>query len=159
MKAKAIRFFSIKENSEPKEKSPSEPVAITGYISTSGKLVFPIKSVAQLSFDPESTRFKIGVQEGKRKVKSLFLIPTTNDDQSEAFEMLKAAKSYTIPLSFILKKSGIEYDNMKYTFTIKPFEYDGDVTGYELLLDDQAPKAEYTGKPRGRKRKADDTVA
>ncbi|QJW90220.1 hypothetical protein HNV11_12960 [Spirosoma taeanense] len=151
MKAKEIRFFKIEDNSEQKPKVQAKPATITGYISTGGKIVFPAKSVKQLNFDPETTRFKVGVQQGKRKIKSLFLVPA--DDQSEAFDLIKAAKSYTIALALILQKSGIDYANTKYSFTVKPFEYEAGVTGYELQLDDQSPKAEYTGKPRGRKRK------
>lgn len=154
MKATAIRFYSPQDNSESKkkEKSLPKPATITGYVSSGGKIVFPAKSVAQLPFDPENTRFKIGTQQGKRKVKSLYLIPA-GDDQDGAFEMVKAAKSYTIPLALILQKGGVDYANAKYSFTVKPFEYDAGVTGYELQLTSDAPKPEYTGKPRGRKAK------
>src|SRR5919202_4758880 len=142
MKATAIRFFSPEENSETKDQKTSKSTPITGYISGGGKLVFPMKSIAQLDVDPENTRFKIGVQEGKRKIKTLYLVPTV-DDQSESFEMVKAAKSYTISLAFILKNNGIDYANTKYTFTIKPFDYDSGVTSFALQLNDDAPKAEY----------------
>ncbi len=152
MKSAPIRFFSPQDNSERKEKSAAKPVIVTGYISATGKLVFPAKTIGQLSLDPESARFKIGTQEGTRKLKSLYLIPA-NDDQDETFEMVKAAKSYSIPLAVILQKGGVDYANAKYTFTIKPFDYEDDVKGYELQLNDQSPKAPYTGKPRGRKPK------
>lgn len=152
MKSTSIRFFSPNENTETKEKSVAKPVTVTGYISSTGKLVFPAKTVSQLGFDPETTRFKIGTQEGKRKLKSLFLIPA-NDGQAETFVMEKAAKSYGISLASILQKNKIEFATSKYTFTIKPFDYEADVTGYELQLDDQTPKPEYSGKPRGRKPK------
>ncbi|GAB3504825.1 hypothetical protein GCM10027341_35670 [Spirosoma knui] len=155
MKATAIRFFSPEENSEPKGKKTSNPSPVTGYISGGGKLVFPQKSIAQLDIDPNNTRFRIGVQEGKRKIKTLYLVPT-NDEQSESFELVKAAKSYTISLSLILKNNGLDYANTKYTFTIKPFDYDAGVTAFELQLSDDAPKSEYTGKPRGRKPKNQD---
>ncbi len=152
MKAAPIRFFSLQENSEHKEKSTAKPVAVTGYISATGKLVFPAKTIGLLGLDPEATRFKIGTQEGTRKLKSLYLVPTT-DDQSETFEMVKAAKSYGIPLAVILQKGGVDYANAKYTFTVKPFDYEENVKGYELQLNDQTPKPAYTGKPRGRKPK------
>ena len=88
MKATEIRFYSLRDNSEvKKEKSTAKPVNITGYISTGGKIVFPAKSVAQLPFDPENTRFKIGTQQGKRKVKSLYLVPA-GDDQEGDFKMV-----------------------------------------------------------------------
>lgn len=152
MKALPLRFFSPQENSVPKEKSVTKSVSVTGYISSTGKLVFPAKSIGQLALDPETTLFKIGTQEGKRKVKSLYLIPATGE-QSDAFEMVKAAKSYGIPLASILQKSGVDFANTKYTFVVQPFDYDEGVTGYELQLSDQSPKQEYTGKPRGRKPK------
>lgn len=152
MKATAIRFFSPEENSEPKSKPTTKSTPITGYISGGGKLVFPVKSISQLDIDPDNTRFKIGVPEGKRKIKTLYLVPAT-DDQSESFELVKAAKSYTISLALILKNNGVDYANTKYTFTIKPFDFEAGVSGFELQLDDNSPKAEYTGKPRGRKPK------
>ncbi len=154
MKATELKFYSPQDNSETKKKQESAPksVTVTGYVSTGGKIVFPAKSVAQLPFDPDTTRFKIGTQQGKRKVKSLFLIPA-GDDQNGAFELVKAAKSYTIPLALILQKGGVDYANAKYSFTVKPFEYEAGVTGYELQLSSDAPKPEYTGKPRGRKAK------
>ena len=151
MKAKSIRFFSPVDNSEEKQKSTSKAPELTGYISGTGKLVFPNKTVEQLDFNPEGTRFMIGAQEGKRKLKSLFLVPST-DEQAEAFELTKSAKNYNIPLSFILQKNGVDYSNNKYNFTIKPFDYEG-LTGYELQLEQEGPKPEYTGKPRGRKPK------
>lgn len=153
MKALPLRFFSPQENNVPKEKNTTKSVPLTGYISSTGKLVFPAKTVGQLALDPDSIRFKIGTQEGKRKIKSLYLIPAT-DEQTDAFALTKAAKSYGIPLASILQRSGVDFVNTKYAFTVKPFDYEEGVTGYELQLNDQSPKPEYTGKPRGRKRKA-----
>lgn len=154
MKAPEIRFFSLTDNSnsEPKEKSTPKTPSITGYISASGKLVFPVRSVTQLPFDPDNTSFRIGAQQGKRKIKSLFMIPAESG-QAEAFQLTKAAKSYTIPLAVILQKGGVDYVNTKYTFTVKPFDYEAGVTGYELQLNRDTAKAEPTGKPRGRKTK------
>ncbi|MCK8494534.1 MULTISPECIES: hypothetical protein [Spirosoma] len=153
MKAAQIRFFSPQENSTPKEKKAKKVAPVTGYISTAGKLVFPAKSISQLDFDPETAQFRIGTQEGKRKIKSLYVIPVT-DEQEGTFELEKAAKSYSISLPIILQKGGIDYSNSKYVFTVKPFDYEEGVVGYELQLEDQAPKPAYTGKPRGRKPKA-----
>ena len=68
MKIKAIKFFSPEENvSKTKEASKEVPLP-TGYISNSGKLVFPAATLRELGIDPESTHFKIGAQEGKRKL-------------------------------------------------------------------------------------------
>ena len=153
MKTKQIRFFSPNENSEStktkKEKVVKE-VPVTGYISATGKLVFPDKSIAKLGLDTQDNRFKIGTQDGKRKIKSLYLIPGTEGEE-ETFELEKAAKSYGISLPYILQKGGIDYAATKYSFTVKPFEYEEGVTGYELKLVNDNPKPEYTGKPRGRK--------
>ena len=154
MKAKQIRFFSLDENSEAKKekkKSVAKPVPIKGYISATGKVVFPDKTAAQLGVDLENSRFKVGTQDGKRKIKSLYLIPST-DENEETFELLKAAKSYSISLPYILQKGGIDYAETKHNFTVKSFDYEGGITGYELKLSNESPKPEYTGKPRGRKR-------
>ena len=154
MKTTALRFFSPQDNSESKVKSTPKTVTLTGYLSPAGKLVFPAKTVSQLDFDPNAPRFTIGAQEGKRKLKSLYLIPA-DDESPETFELTKAAKSYTISLARILQKNGIDYVKNKYTFTVKPFRHDDGVAGYELQLNDSAPKPAYTGKPRGRKPKTD----
>ena len=153
MKAKQIRFFSQNENSEAKaqkEKKAVKETPATGYISSAGKVVFPNKTITQLGVDTENNQFKVGTLDGKRKIKSLYLIPGTSD-QEETFELEKAAKSYSISLPYILQKGGIDYANTKYTFIIKSFDYE-DVQGYELKLTSESPKAEYSGKPRGRKR-------
>jgi len=151
MKAKQIRFFSPNENSETKkEKRVAKAVPATGYISGTGKLIFPNKTIGQLGFDPQSTQFKVGTLDGKRKIKSLYLIPAGSDEEG-TFGLEEAAKSYGIPLAYILQKGGIDFAENKYTFTVKAFEYEPGVTGYELKLNDQIVKPEYTGKPRGRK--------
>lgn len=159
MKPKQIRFFSPNENSETKKKATKSVVKaapVKGYISATGKLVFPDKAVSQLGFDPQSSRFKIGTQEGKRKIKSLYLIPDS-EGQEDTFELEKGAKSHGISLPYILQKGGIDYADTKYTFTVKPFDYENGIMGYELKLGNEKPKTEYTGKPRGRKRQ--DSVA
>ncbi len=154
MKAKQIRFFSLDENSESKkksEKSVAKPSPVTGYISSTGKLVFPAKSISQLGLDPSNNQFRVGTQDGKRKIKSLYLIPAS-EGQEGTFELEQGAKSYAISLPFILQKGGIDYAETKYNFTVKSFDYDDSVTGYELKLNDESPKLPYTGKPRGRKK-------
>ena len=86
MKIKAIKFFSPEEN-VPKAKATSKAALLpTGYISNSGKLVFPVAALQDLEIDPESTHFKIGVQEGKRKIKSIYLVPAASADQTFSFE-------------------------------------------------------------------------
>lgn len=158
MKAVAIRFFSPQENNaltQKKEKSPRlKEIILTGYISGSGKLVFPAKTVAGLGLDVDNTSFKIGIEEGKRKAKTLYLVPAV-DGQENSFQLEKAAKSYTLSLPFILRKSGVDYSSRKYGFRIELIEYEGSQAyALQLSQDEAAPKAAYTGKPRGRKPKA-----
>lgn len=90
------------------------------------------------------------MDEGKRKAKSLYLVP--NRTNAEAFAFQKAAKSYTMALPFILKKSGVDFTKTKYDFTIRLFDYEG-TTAFELRIapDASALKVPYAGKPRGRK--------
>ena len=156
MKEKAIRFFSPLENSEKTEKKVTEQPKPTGYISNGGKLILPLKTIEQLNIDPATTLFKIGTEQGKRKLKVLYLIPASTD-QAETFELVRSGRGYVIPLSLILKKGGVDYSNNKYTFTISSFDYEGGV-GYELALNDTVIKPAYTGKPRGRKRKVEEVA-
>ena len=155
MKIKAIRFFSPQENSLKKEKSKSQP-KITGYISGTGKLVFPPATLEELGIEAGSIRFKIGTQEGKRALKFLYLIPSS--EQTETFELVKSGRGFVIPLEVILKKGGVDYANSKYTFEVTPFNYEDGIIGYELTLNSGEPKPEYTGKPRGRKPKMEPAV-
>ena len=157
MKAVTIRFFSPQENKLPNPKKNTAPKSrktlLTGYISTGGKLVFPTKTVAGLGLDVDHANFKVGVQEKKRKAKSLYLIPA-GGSQQDTFQLEKAAKSYTLPLALILKKSGVDFAKIRYSFRIEPFDYEGS-PAFELQLNQDAvvPKPTYTGKPRGRKPK------
>ena len=147
MKVKAIKFFSPEENI-PAVKTAKTKVKLTGYISGAGKLVLPSKTLEELGIEADTTQFKIGTQEGKRTLKFLYLIPS---DQDGTFALVKSGRGYSIPMEVILKKGGIDYTNTKYTFTIVPFNYEEGVVGYELELSGSEVKAEYTGKPRGRK--------
>lgn len=155
MKDIAINFFSPEDNlQQAAEKKVAKKVVLTGYISTSGKLVFPFKTTEGLEINANGTYFKIGIQQGKRKVKSLYLIPTENEEG--AFPLEKASKSYFIALALILQKCGITYSEQKYTFEINQINYNG-ISGYQLTLNDSSeakPKVPYTGKPRGRKPKS-----
>lgn len=161
MKTPNIRFFSPNENRHPTAKPEKAPkpakLKLTGYVSAVGKLVLPAKNVAHIGVDLDKTSFKVGMDEGKRKAKSLYLVPTNMDDGTFAF--VKAAKSYTLALPFILKKSGVDFTKTKYDFTVRLFEYEG-TTAFELKLAPEVvvTKTPYTGKPRGRKPKqASDT--
>lgn len=159
MKAKQIRFFTALENAPAKAKEkvikPAEAPKLEGYISSTGKLVFPRKTVDQLKLD-DAIRFQIGSEPGKRKLKVLYLVPIQSGQQVESFAWTKAAKSYTIAINYILQKGGLNYSQTKYTFTLTAFDYQEGIVGYELKL--QSPglnKPAYTGKPRGRKRKTE----
>lgn len=157
MKSIDIRFFSSQENSLPKDKKAKNPkpkkVVLNGYISGAGKLVFPAKIVAELGIDIENALFKVGMQDGKRKAKSLYVVPAGNDE-ADTFQFEKAAKSYTLSLPVILKKSGVDFKETKYVFSIDLFDYK-ETTALALQLSqlETAPKKPYTGKPRGRKKK------
>jgi len=149
MKLKAIKFFSPEENvSKTKVVEKAAPLP-TGYISNSGKLVFPASALRDLGIDPESTYFKIGTQEGKRKIKSVYLVPAASSDQTFSFE--KSGRGHVIPLALILKKGNVNFESEKLIFKISTFDFDQTTKGYELAIETEAPKPEYTGKPRGRK--------
>ena len=161
MKIKPIRFFSPQDNTLAKPKKETakakktKPLKLEGYISPSGKLVIPAKTFDQLDFPADTTFLQIGADAGKRKIKTLYLVPT--DSQDGAFELVKAAKSYTISLGHILKSGGIDFAETKYSFTLAPYTEEAGTTGYALkLTSDQAKPAKpaYTGKPRGRRPKA-----
>ncbi len=157
MKALAINFFSPAENSPTKAKrsKSAKPVKVelTGYISSTGKLTLPTKTAANLGINLDDRLFKVGMDQGKRKAKSLYLVPASGPEETFSFE--KAAKSYTLSLPVILTKSGVDYAKTKYVFTIHLFDYNGS-TAFELKLAPEAgqTKVPYTGKPRGRKPKS-----
>ena len=53
MKLKAIKFFSPEENVPEVKPAPKAAPLPTGYISNSGKLVFPATALRDLGIDPE----------------------------------------------------------------------------------------------------------
>ncbi|WP_342088060.1 hypothetical protein [Dyadobacter sp. OTU695] len=148
MKLKAIKFFSPEENL-PKTKEAKATPLPAGYISSSGKLVFPAAVLGDLGIDPASTHFKIGAQDGKRKIKSIYLLPAASSDQTFSFE--KSGRGHVIPLAVILKKGGLNFEGEKLIFKISTFDFDQATKGYELVIETETPKPEYTGKPRGRR--------
>jgi hypothetical protein len=154
MKEKKIRFFSPQDNEETKPKPAKEPkeAAPTSSISLTGRLVFPIKTVEKLGIEPKETRFRVGVEEGKRKVKSLYLVPTT-DDSSDVFEMVKIGRSYTIPLQGILKNLNLDYTTTLFIFSVKPFSYEDSASAFELALTEQQERVKKEGEPKKRGRK------
>lgn len=152
MKLKTIKFFSPEENVPEVKAAPKAAPLPTGYISNAGKLVFPASALRDLGIDPQSTKFKIGTQEGKRKIKSVYLVPSTSSDQTFSFE--KSGRGHVIPLAVILKKGGLDFESQKLIFKISTFDFDQATKGYELAIENEVRKPEYTGKPRGRKAKA-----
>ncbi|MNL60030.1 hypothetical protein D3C87_1838050 [compost metagenome] len=56
-----------------------------------------------------------------------------------------------IPLAIILKKGNVNFESEKLIFKISTFDFDPATKGFELATESEAPKPEYTGKPRGRK--------
>ncbi|MGN7885396.1 hypothetical protein [Dyadobacter sp. 22481] len=152
MKLKAIKFFFPEENVSKVKAPPKATPLPTGYISVSGKLVFPAAALRDLGIDPESANFKIGTQEGKRKIKSVYLVPAADSGQTFSFE--KSGRGHVIPLAVILKKGGVDFVSQKLVFKISTFDFDQTTKGYQLAIENEVPKPEYTGKPRGRKAKA-----
>ncbi|MEO6288248.1 MAG: hypothetical protein ABIO93_32935 [Dyadobacter sp.] len=151
MASKDIRFFSPKEN-QPIIKEKVQPKSLpTGYISNAGKIVFPSSTIEELGIDPENTKFRVGTDQGKRKIKNLYLIST---DLESAFAIVRTGRGYSLPLEVILLKGGIDYTAQKYTFMASIFSHEGAV-GYALAISAETPveKVPYTGKPRGRKPK------
>ena len=105
MKTPQIKFFSLEDNTEPVSKTAVKAKAKpSGYISEIGTLVFPKAALEEIGVEPATALFKVGTAEGKRKIKSLYLIPT--EDQEGAFAFAKVGRGSGIPLSVILKKGG-----------------------------------------------------
>lgn len=150
MKRRQIKFFTPEENAPQasKEVAKAKP---SGYISETGTLVFPKAALEEIGVEPETALFKIGTAEGKRKIKSLYLIPT--DQQEGSFAFTRIGRGSGIALPVILKRGGIDYEAVKHIFTVTIFNYSEGVVGYELAIEAEAPKEPYTGKPRGRRPK------
>jgi hypothetical protein len=151
MKTKSIKFFSPQENLPKGEVAKSKPKP-AGYISATGKIVLPAAALEELGIEADTTRFKVGTDQGKRKINTVYLIPASGE--SDTFELVKSGRGYVIPLGIILKQGGVAFDTTKYTFTVAPFNYEEGIVGYELALASSEPKPAYTGKPRGRKPKS-----
>ncbi|WP_310587795.1 hypothetical protein [Dyadobacter sp. CY312] len=136
MKIKPIKFFSPQDNTSGQKAEKSKKLP-TGYVSATGKLVFPKATLEELGIEATLPYFKIGTLEGKRKIKSLYLIPS--DDEQGSFSLEKSGRGGVIPLSFILKKGGIDFESAKYTFTVSLFNYQEGVVGFELGLISSEP--------------------
>lgn len=145
MKTKSIRFFAPEENQEQKaEKRVAKK--LSGKVSAAGRLGFTANIIEELGLDPEG-KFQLG-SDGKRKIKSLYLVPA----QDGSFSFARVGRGLSLEVPVILKKGGIDFETNPYIYTITPFHYEG-VTAYELEVEPEV-KVPYTGKPRGRKPKA-----
>ncbi|MBO0929874.1 hypothetical protein [Fibrella aquatilis] len=159
MKEKSIRFFSSQDNQKTRKKSDKprkskKQPTLTGTISAKGIVVFPVKTAAALDLGAAPMRFKVGTQEGKRKISALYLVKTSQEE--DGFDLVKAGRSYGIELAGVLTNNGVDFKTAKQSFVVKDFSHDG-MTGYELQLKDSEPKVKAavsaTGKKRGRPRK------
>lgn len=150
MKGKNLRFFTPEENQPKIERRTKTKPLPTGYISSTGKLIFSTTTLEELGLAPDEMHFQLGTDQGKRKIKALYLIPT---DSEEAFSIVRTGRGYALPLGVILTKGGIEFSTRKYIFVASIFLHDGS-TAYALEISEeqQTEKTPYTGKPRGRKR-------
>jgi hypothetical protein len=154
-----IRFFTQADNQSvsptANTKKVKKPVPLTGYVSNTGKLVLPTKTVQATSDLGGVQAMKVGSQAGKRKLTVLYLIPTDEQD-TEGFPVVVTPRGVTIELAHILTGGRVNYKAEKYSFTLKAFTDQEGAIGYELQLTTlrTEEKAPYTGKPRGRKPKA-----
>lgn len=150
MKTPQIKFFTPEENA-PQPSKAVVKAKPSGHISDSGMLIFPKATLEEIGVEPQTAFFKIGTAEGKRKMKSLYLIPT--EEQEGAFSFTRVGRGSGMALPVILKRGGINYEAVKHVFTVTIFNYTEGIIGYELAIQPEAPKEPYTDKPRGRKRK------
>ena len=146
---KDIRFFAPEENVAPRKKrttSKSDKSEVTGYITSTGKVIIPQKSAEEVGLKPEESAFKIGMPENKRKLKSLYLVPTSRGEEG-VFEMHESGRNYFLPLGVILEKGGLDVQNKKYTFNINTFQYgDDNKTAFELKLNKPTTKTKRPGR-------------
>jgi len=149
-KMKNIKFFSPDDNQSNTVKPQIEKSLPTGRISSSGKIVFPAALLEELAIDV-NIQFQVGTDQGKRKIKNLYLVPTS---QEAGFGLVRIGRGYSLPLELILSKGGINYATEDHIFTASIFLYEG-APAYKLAIQTKEPKPPYTGKPRGRKPKAE----
>lgn len=104
-----------------------------GYVSNTGKLVLPTKTVQAISGLGNVRAMKVGSPAGKRKLTALYLIPTDEPD-TQGFPVVTTPRGVTIELARILTGGRINYKTEKYSFTLTPFADQAGTTGYELRL-------------------------
>lgn len=149
MKVKNLRFFTPEENQPIAVSLAKSKQLPTGHISPAGKLIFPFSTLEELGIEPENTRFQVGTDQGKRKIKNLYLVPT---DAESSFSIVRTGRGYSLPLDVILMKGGIDFANQKFVYQASIFEYEGKPAyALEIKEEQLAEKVPYTGKPRGRR--------
>ena len=152
MKERKLRFFSPTENIEKKEKVVKKDEPLTCSISLTGRLVFPLSTADQLEMEAEKTVYRIGIEEGKRKVKSFFLV-RAEEGAEDTFKFVKTGRSFTVPMHGILKALNLDFAQTLYTFAVSPFAFSNGVSGYELKLAGQLEREKRTTEPKKRGRK------
>ncbi|MFT4031780.1 MAG: hypothetical protein QM669_05130 [Siphonobacter sp.] len=146
MKKKSIRFFSPNEPVEEKKKESKVKEVPTISISKKGKLLLSSAILQLLDVDPADAKFKVGTEDRKRGIGSLFLVKADSDD-SEAFAVAKSGRGHGIPLGSSFMKLGLDYVTYDYTYEIKPFDYEEDeISGYELTLKEKTPRLADAGE-------------
>ncbi len=142
-----IRFFSPQENKAEKQAKVKEETdaPATGYISATGKVIIPQKAAQEVGLNTEHTTYMVGTQQNKRKLKSLYVVPASGHTEG-AFQMQSSGRNNFISLGVILEKSGLDYQNNKYTFEISPFVFGDDIKGIELKLNKPTPKTKRAGR-------------
>ena len=133
MKQLSLKFFKVHENEVSPGKTSTKKPALIGYLSASGKLVLPPETFRALSIDPLTIAFRIGHRAGKRLLDALFLVPAPIRD-SDSFPLVKTSNHYAISIGTLLLNRGIDFKQMKHIFTITPFAFDSNVTGYMVVF-------------------------
>ena len=139
VKPNKIRFFSPEDNTDEAPKVTPKETLFSTSVTKTGRLAFPQKLMEGLSIDPSKPHYKVGTVNRRKGVKALYLIPTEAGD-TEAFELSKTGRGYSIPLKGVLQKIGLNFQDHEYTFTIKPYDYGDGISGFELVSDQQTPR-------------------
>ena len=139
VKPNKIRFFSPVDNADEAPLEAPKATTFTTMVTKTGRLAFPQKLMEGLRIDPSKPYYKVGTVNRRKGVKVLYLMPTEAAD-TEAFELSKTGRGYSILLKGVLQKMGLNFQDHEYTFTITPYEYGDGVTGFELVSDQQTPR-------------------
>ncbi|WP_111628799.1 hypothetical protein [Larkinella arboricola] len=139
VKPDKIRFFSPEDNSDEAPKVAQKETTFSTSVTKTGRLAFPQKLMEGLNIDPTKPYYKVGTVNRRKGVKALYLMPTQQGD-SEAFELAKTGRGYSIPLKGVLQKIGLNFQDQEYTFTIKPYDFGDNISGFELVSDQQTPR-------------------